>query len=258
MDAGIKGKTAVLSGAANMSGLGHAFSKGLAREGANIVIADIADGSEAVAALEALGVKALYVRCDVSRKAEVDALARTVEERFGGCDILVHCASPFPSHDLDEMEFEEWRLVLSVNLDGMFLLARAFLPGMKQRGWGRIIPISSTTYQAGIGGRTHYVSSKAGLIGFTRSLAREVGNHGVTVNVLSPGLVRTDGAAESHVEDAVFAGQDPYAIIREQQCIQQSLVPDNLVGPLVFLASQQSAFVTGQAVLVDAGWQHVG
>jgi NAD(P)-dependent dehydrogenase (short-subunit alcohol dehydrogenase family) len=258
MFSGLKGKTAVLSGAARTSGLGHAFSKGLAKEGANIVIADLVNGAEAVAAIEALGGNALYVPCDVSDQAQVEAMAGTVEERFGGCDILVHCASPFPSHNLDEMEFEEWRLVLSVNLDGMFLLARAFLPGMKKRGWGRIIPISSTTYQAGIGGRTHYVSSKAGLIGFTRSLAREVGNFGVTVNVIAPGLVKTEGAAASHVEDAVFEGQDPYAIIRDQQCIQQTLVPDNLVGPLVFLASDQAAFVTGQTLLVDAGWQHVG
>jgi NAD(P)-dependent dehydrogenase (short-subunit alcohol dehydrogenase family) len=251
-------RTAVLSGAAKLSGLGHAFSKGLAREGINIVIADIEDGSASVAEIRSLGVEALYVPCDVSNPEQVAALGAKVEQQFGGCDILVHCASPFPSHNLDEMEFDEWRLVLSVNLDGMFLLARTFLPGMKRRGWGRIIPISSTTYQAGIGGRTHYVSSKAGLIGFTRSLAREVGDFGVTVNVLAPGLVKTQGATESHVEDAVFAGEDPYAIIRDQQCIRQTLVPDNLVGPLIFLASDQSSYVTGQTLLVDAGWQHVG
>lgn len=258
METGIAGRTAVLSGASKMSGLGHAFSKGLAREGANIVIADIENGSEAVAAIEALGVRAMYVRCDVASKTDVEALRVAVEERFGGCDILVHCASPFPSHNLDEMEFDEWKLVTSVNLDGLYLLSRAFLSGMKTRGWGRIIPISSTTYHAGIGGRTHYVASKAGMIGFARSLAREVGDFGVTVNALAPGLVRTQGAAESHVEDAVFAGDDPYAIIRDQQCIRQSLVPDNLVGPLVFLASDQSSYVTGQALLVDGGWQHVG
>lgn len=258
METGIAGRTAVLSGASKLSGLGHAFSKGLAREGANIVIADIEDGAEAVAAIEALGGTAMYVRCDVASKADVEALRVAVEKRFGGCDILVHCASPFPSHNLDEMEFDEWKLVTSVNLDGLYLLSRAFLSRMKTRGWGRIIPISSTTYHAGIGGRTHYVASKAGMIGFARSLAREVGDFGVTVNALAPGLVRTQGAAESHVEDAVFAGDDPYAIIRDQQCIRQSLVPDNLVGPLLFLASDQSSYVTGQALLVDAGWQHVG
>ncbi len=258
MTNGIEGRTAVLSGAAKLSGLGHAFSKGLAAAGANIVIADLIDGSEAVERLSALGHRARFINCDVSKPADVDQLAKAVDNEFGGCDILVHCASPFPSHNLDEMDFDEWRSVLSVNLDGMYLLARAFLPGMKARRWGRIIPISSTTYQAGIGGRTHYVSSKAGLIGFTRSLAREVGDFGVTVNALAPGLVRTDGASGSHVEDAVFAGQDPYTIIREQQCIRRTLVPDNLVGPLVFLASDQSAYVTGQTLLVDAGWQHVG
>jgi NAD(P)-dependent dehydrogenase (short-subunit alcohol dehydrogenase family) len=255
---GIRGRTAVLSGASKLSGLGHAFSKGLAQEGANIVIADIEDGSEAAAILRNLGVKATFIKTDVADKAAVTALGEQVEKDFGGCDILVHCASPFPSHNLDEMDYDEWRLVVSVNLDGMFLLARAFVPGMKAKGWGRIIPISSTNYHAGMGGRTHYVSSKAGLIGFTRGLAREVGDFGITVNTLAPGLIRTIGAAESHVEDAVFAGRDPYAIIREEQCIRQTLVPDNLVGPLLFLASNQSAFVTGQQLLVDGGWKHVG
>lgn len=258
METGVSGRTAVLSGAAKPSGLGYAFSEGLAREGVNIVIADIEDGSESAAALRRLGVKAQFVRCNVADEADVSALAAEVGREFGGCDILIHCASPFPTHHLDDMEFAEWKLVTSVNLDGMFLLAHAFLPGMKERGWGRIIPISSTTYHAGLGGRTHYVAAKAGLIGLTRSLAREVGDYGVTVNALAPGLVRTQGAADSHVADPVYSGEDPYSIIREQQCIRQSLLPANLVGPLLFLASDQSAYVTGQTLLVDAGWQHVG
>jgi 3-oxoacyl-[acyl-carrier protein] reductase/(S)-1-phenylethanol dehydrogenase len=217
------------------------------------VIADIRDGTEAVRAVQSIAnIEALAVQCDVSQEKDVNELKKITEEKVGGCDILVHCASPLGAYPFEMLESQEWRSVLSVNLDGLFFLTRAFLGGMKRKRWGRIIPISSTTYHAGLGGRVHYVTSKAGILGFTRSLAREVGDFGITVNAIAPGLVRTEGALET--PDATTA---MYAIIRDQQCIRQTLVPDNLVGPLLFLASDASAFVTGQTLLVDAGWQHV-
>ena len=258
MDTGLRGKTAVLSGAARTSGLGHAFSIGLAREGVNIVIADKGDASDAVANIQAIGTRAVAIKCDVSQADDVAQLDRLVTDDFGGCDILIHCASPLTGKSFDDLEFDEWREMLAVNLDGLYLLTRAFLPGMKRRRWGRIIPVSSATYQAGLQKRAHYVTAKAGVLGFTRSLAREVGDFGVTVNALSPGLIRTDGAVQGSTENKTFGDNDPFRIIREQQCIRQTLVPENLVGPLVFLASEQSAFVTGQVLLADAGWQHVG
>ena len=150
--------------------------------------------------------------------------------------------------------------VLSVNLDGLYLLAHAFLPNMKEREWGRIIPVSSAMFHAGLGGRSHYSTSKAGMIGFVRALAREVGDFGITVNALAPGLVRTDAGAQAVEEsrsEERFSDVDPYALIKQQQCIRKTLVPENLVGPLLFLASDQSEFVTGQTLLVDGGWQHV-
>lgn len=255
MATGIKGKTAVFSGASDIEGIGFALASGLAQEGASIVIADIADGSNAAAELEKRGTQAAYVRCDVSQKEDVDALRRTVEQRFGGCDILVHCASPFPSSKVDDMDLAEWQLVTNVNLDGLFLLTNAFLPGMKDRRWGRVIPIGSGCFNAGIAGRSHYVAAKAGVIGFARSLAREVGEFGITANVLVPGLVRTAAVHRAIASAAVPRG-DSFAVNREQQCIKQTLVPENLVGPLVFLASDEAAFVTGQQLLVDGGWQH--
>lgn len=258
MTGALQGRTALLSGAARMSGLGHAFSKGLASAGANIVIADVIDGSDAAARIEELGGRAISVVCDVSRQQDVHQLKEVVDREFGGCDIIVHCASPFPFHQFDEIDFNEWRHVLSIILDGMYLLATAFLPGMKQRGWGRIIPISSTAYLAGLGGWSHYVTSKAGLIGFTRSLAREVGNFGVTVNTIAPGLVRTEGTAASLLDNPALAGVDIYALQRERQSISHTLEPEDLVGPLLFLASDASAYVTGQMLIVDAGEQYAG
>jgi NAD(P)-dependent dehydrogenase (short-subunit alcohol dehydrogenase family) len=254
----LAGKTAVVTGAARLGGLGHAFSRGLALEGANIVIADVLDATESARVIaDKSGQKTLAVNCNMKSREDIFKLRDTTEQNFGGCDILVHCAGAFyPSHTLEQIVPEEWSDVIAVNLDALYHLGQAFLPAMKKRGWGRIIGISSTTYHAGYGERAHYVASKAGLIGFVRSLAREVGDFGITVNALAPGLTRTDGAvASNQVEVADPSG--PWETIRNQQCIRKTLVPDDLVGPLVFLASDDSAYVTGQTLLVDAGWQHV-
>jgi NAD(P)-dependent dehydrogenase (short-subunit alcohol dehydrogenase family) len=254
----LAGKTAVVTGAARLGGLGHAFSRGLALAGANVVIADVLDATDSARAVaEQSGQKTLAVRCNMKIRDEIFNLGRVTQEQFGGCDILVHCAGAFyPSHTLEQIVPEEWDDVIAVNLNALYHLGQVFIPGMKQRGWGRYIGISSTTYHAGYGERAHYVASKAGLIGFVRSLAREVGDFGITVNALAPGLTRTDGAvASNQVEVADPSG--PWEMIRQQQCIRKTLVPDNLVGPLVFLASDESAYVTGQTLLVDAGWQHV-
>jgi NAD(P)-dependent dehydrogenase (short-subunit alcohol dehydrogenase family) len=254
---GIAGRTAVLSGAGKTTGLGHAFAKGLASAGADVVIADVVDGGETAAAVRKLGRRATFVECDVSSPNDVERLAARVDGEFGGCDILVHCASPFRYGDVDELSFDDWRTVLAVNLDGMYLLTRAFLPGMKRHRWGRIIPISSASYHAGVGGRANYLAAKAGLIGFARSVAHEVGDFGITVNAIAPGLVRTERGVEAPLTQAAFVGRDKYDVLREQQSISETLEPEHLVGPLVFLASDDSALVTGQTLLVDAGWQHV-
>ena len=254
----LDGKTAVVTGAARLGGLGHAFSKGLAKAGADVLIADVLDATESASVVaEVSGQRALGVHCDLTSEGDIRELGVITEREFGGCDILVHCAGAFyPSHTLEEIVPSEWRDVIAVNLDALYYLGQVFIPGMKSRGWGRFIGISSTTYHAGYGERTHYVATKAGLIGFCRSLAREVGDFGITVNALAPGLTRTDGAVESNEVD-VTETESPWETIRKQQCIRKTLVPDNLVGPLVFLASDDSAYVTGQTLLVDAGWQHV-
>ena len=256
---GIAGRTAVLTGAAKLTGIGFAFAKGLAQAGATIVIADILDGAEAVGALIALGARASHVTCDVTDETAIDDLRLRVERDHDGCDILVHAATVFHLAPLEQLTLADWRRVVAVNLDAMYLLAHAFVPGMKARGWGRIVPVSSNTYYAGSGNRAHYVSSKAGLIGFARALGREVGNHGITVNTIVPGLVRTVRDQDPNApRDKRFEGRDVYEIVRDQQSIGITLLPEHLVGPLLFLASDESAFMTGQALLVDGGWYYVG
>jgi NAD(P)-dependent dehydrogenase (short-subunit alcohol dehydrogenase family) len=168
------GKRAVVTGGAN--GIGQAFCRRLAAQGAQVAVADIADGAETVGAIKKNGGSAIAVRCDQTSEAEVGKLHETVQREFGGCDILVHCAGIYPTASIEEITFSQWRKVLSVNLDSVFLLVKAFLPGMKERGWGRIISVSSTTFHSGIGFNTHYTASKGGLIRFARSLASEVGD----------------------------------------------------------------------------------
>ena len=173
-----------------------------------------------------------------------------VVDRFGGCDILVHNAGIYPATLFEDMSFDEWRRVLSVNLDSVFHLVKAVLPRMKAQNWGRIVAISSTTFHSGIAYNSHYSASKAGLIGFCRALASEMGQFGFTVNTIAPGLVKTATTAAGP-QSAWF---DQLA---QQQAIKRTELPEDLVGPLAFLVSDDAAFMTGQTLLVDGGWRFV-
>jgi (S)-1-phenylethanol dehydrogenase len=228
-------KRAVVTGGAN--GIGQAFSKRLAAQGAKVVVADIADGAETVGAIKKSGGSAVAVRCDQTSEADVNKLRDTVERELGGCDILVHCAGIYPTAAID-------------NLDSVFLLVKAFLPGMKERGWGRIISVSSTTFHSGIGFNTHYTASKGGLIGFARSLASEVGDFGITVNTIAPGLTRTDTTINGKPGEFGW-----FEMIRGQQAIKRTETPEDLTGTLAFLTSDDAAFITGQTIVVDGGWR---
>jgi len=244
----LAGRTAVVTGGAN--GIGQAFCRRLAAEGAAVMIADIADGNATVDLIAEAGGKAAAVRCDQTSAGDVQRMAAAAEEAFGGVDILVHNAGIYPPQLFEEMAFEDWRRVLSVNLDSVFHLVKAVLPGMKAKGWGRIVTMSSTTFHSGIAYNSHYSASKGGLIGFSRALASELGQYGITVNTIAPGLVRTATTA-SGPQAAWFD------MLAQQQAIKRTELPDDLVGPLAFLVSDDAAFVTGQTLLVDGGWRFV-
>ncbi len=244
---GHAGKVAVITGGAR--GLGQAYAKRLAEEGVDVCVADPGDGAETEALVRAAGRKALAVACDVSRPEDVVRLAAEVNREFGRCDILVNNAGVFPNQPFEAMSFEDWRRVLAINLDAMFLTAQSFVPGMKASGWGRIVNMASNTFATPVTGFVHYVASKGGVIGFTRALASELGPHGVTVNAIAPSLTRTPGTLGPGGQPA-----DRFAMVRNLQAIKRSEEPDDLVGALAFLTSDDAAFVTGQTLYVDGGW----
>jgi NAD(P)-dependent dehydrogenase (short-subunit alcohol dehydrogenase family) len=242
-----EGRVAVVTGGA--AGIGQAYTVRLAQDGAKLVIGDIADAGETIALVEGVGGEAVGVRCDVSSAEDVHAMAEAAFDAFGKVDILVHNAGIYPISMFADMTFEEWRRVLSVNLDSMFHVCHEFLPGMRERGWGRVLCIASTTFHAGSPGMSHYVASKGGLIGLLRSLAAEVGADGVTVNAIAPSLVRSKGTTEGpHEELGLFK------MLAEAQAIKRTQLPEDLVGAISFLASDDAAFITGQTLVVDGGW----
>jgi NAD(P)-dependent dehydrogenase (short-subunit alcohol dehydrogenase family) len=244
---GLKGKVALVTGAAQ--GIGQAFTARLAADGADVVI--VAHKRPPTVTLELVdeaGVRSLVHHADVSSAADVAGLASAVEAEFGRVDILVNNAGVYPMQPFLGMTYEEWREIFAVNTDSIFHLCQAFVPGMVERGWGRVVNVSSTSFMEGMASYTHYNAAKAAVVGFTRSLAIEVGPHDVTVNALAPGLVRTPTTDSGPQADGMFEG------FLDEQCIKRTERPADLAGALSWLASEDAAFVTGQTVVVDGGW----
>jgi len=251
MASNLNGKIALVTGAAG--GLGQAFAQRLARDGAHVVLVDIKPCDETVRMVEEVGREAMAVVCDITSEESVGYLAVEVDALFGRCDILVNNAGIYPIQPFDEVTFADWRRVMALNLDAVFLVTKAFAPGMKRRGWGRIINVSSSTLNTVASGYTHYIASKGGVVGFTRALATEMGGHGVTVNAISPSLTRTPGT-EGRAPRAGRASMDEeFEQIARLQPIRRVQMPGDLTGVVSFLASDDSAFMTGQTLYVDGG-----
>ena len=244
------GRIAVISGAA--SGIGQASAVRLAEEGARIVVADRENAKQTLDLITAAGGIATAIVCDVSDPASVAALKNAVEANIGLCDILVNNAGIYPTQRFDEITFEDWRRVLSVNLDSMFLMTKAFAGGMRQRGWGRVINIASDTVSLLVPEFVHYITSKAGVIGFTRSIATEFGAQGVTANAIAPGLTRPPGSL-SRKQAGGMSNDDLFALLANMQSIKRSEEVSDLVGAVSFLASDDAAFITGQTLYVNGG-----
>ena len=236
-------------------GIGKAYCQALAGEGAKIVVADLnAEASEAlVRELGEDGKDAMSVTVDVSNPDEAERMVSETLARFGRVDGLVNNAAIYQRPGLfrgpfDQIPVDDWDRVMAVNLRGIFLCCRAVISHMKERGSGKIINISSSTVAQGTPNFAHYVTSKAGVIGFTRSVAREMGEYGINVNAIAPGY--TLSMDDEDVDDTVRA-TDQRSI--NNRALSRSEKPEDLVGTVVFLCSSDSDFITGQTLAVDGG-----
>jgi 3-oxoacyl-[acyl-carrier protein] reductase len=247
----LKDRVVIVTGGGH--GIGKAYCRAMAREGARIVVAEIDGkaGDTVAASLRAEGGDAIAVVTDVADEASTRALAKVTLERHGRIDVLLNNASvfatiPISRVPIEDISVDEWDRVMTVNVRGVFLGCRAVLPAMRAQRYGRIINISSGTVFNGSPTRIHYVASKAAVVGFTRTLAREVGTHGITVNAIAPGSTLSEEDASPEIVKMRQGAIQGRALPRLQ-------VPDDLIGAVLFFASDESAFVTGQTLVVDGG-----
>ena len=245
----LKGKVAIITGGAR--GLGKAYALRLAEEGAAIVVADVLDAGPVQEEIEKKGGRALALRTDVSDEAGTKEMAYKTTERFGRIDVLINNAAVFANLGKKlfmEISADEWDKVICINLKGVFLCCKAVYPQMKKQGKGKIINISSSTFFSGVPYYIHYVTSKGGIVGFTRALAREVGGDGISVNAVAPGLT----VSEALRGDPKYP-EDHFRRVASARCFKRNELPEDLAGTIVFLASDDSDFITGQTIVVDGG-----
>lgn len=245
----LTGKVAIVTGAAQ--GIGAAYARALSDEGAKVSLLDLADASGVASAITAAGGGAMATVADVSDAYAVAAAVERTVEAFGGVDILVNNAALFATLTLkpfNDISSAEWDRVMAVNVRGAFECARAVVPHMRAHRYGKIVNIASATVFKGTPMMAHYVASKGALIAFTRALAREVGDDGIRVNCLAPGLVMSEGVRAN----AEYGGALVTANIASR-ALKREALPADLTGAVVFLVSPSSDFITGQTLVVDGG-----
>ncbi|HEY5898105.1 MAG TPA: glucose 1-dehydrogenase [Burkholderiales bacterium] len=241
----LEGKIAIVTGGG--IGLGRAYCKALAAEGARVVVADIDEPAAAAVAKE---VEGIAVRVDVTSPEDTRTMAERAVQAYGAIDILVNNAgmySALKKKPFLEIALAEWDRVMAVNVTGVFLCCRAVHAQMKMQKKGKIINISSGTVLGGTPMFLHYVTSKAGVVGLTRALAREVGADNINVNAIMPGLTIADEKQKQMLSEEYLAPR------RQARAFKRDQYPEDLVGTVVFLASSASDFITGQTINVDGG-----
>jgi len=243
-------KVAVITGAAR--GLGQEYARHFARRGASVVACDLRDCEDTLAIIRDEGAEGLSLETDVTDPASAGAMAAAAVDAFGGIDILVNNAALYGSltfAPFDQLDEAEWDAAMNVNVKGIWQCCKAVLPSMKTRDNGSIINISSLAATYGMPNGLHYTASKAAVIGLTRGLAREVGRFGIRVNTVAPNVVNTEATGE------VFGDKREkiVEVTLSQQAIRKPLETEDIVGAVLFLASDLSKLTTGQTIMVDGG-----
>jgi pyridoxal 4-dehydrogenase len=238
-----EGRVALVTGAAR--GIGKAIAVRLGEEGATVIAVDI-NGEAAAATGREIGGRSISVQCDIGDPKSVSTLFTAVAAQASKLDVLVNAAAIVPFVKWDELTFEEWRRVMRVNLDGLYLMCRAGSELMRRNGYGRIVNISSNSIFAGTPNMAHYVASKGGVLAFTRALASELGPYRITANSICPGLTDTEGVQQTPHKEA-------FGFVDMLQAIKGRGLPSDIVPAVAFLASEEAHWITGQALAVDAG-----
>jgi len=246
----LKDKVAIITGAGQ--GIGQVYAHKFAEAGAKVVVAEYNEGTgiEVADTIRSNGYEACFLKTDVSEEKSTQSMAQSTIDRYGRIDILVNNAAVFATlgfKPFDEIPLEEWERVMAVNLRGLWQCCKAVVPFMKAQKKGKIINTSSSAWDIGRPLYLHYVTSKAGIVGFTRGLAREVGDWNINVNCVSYAGVLTEIERES------FSPEVQQWVIN-QQCLKRPPVPEELVGTVLFLASEDSDFLTGQTIHPNGGF----
>ncbi len=246
----LKDKVAIITGAAR--GIGAAFAIGFGKEGAKVVIGDIRDGQKIVDAIETAGGQALYLKTDVTKQDQCNALAQAAVNRFGAIDILINNAGTLVTiKPFMEVTTEEWMQIMETNTLGPFHCTKAVFPYMKEKG-GRIINVSSGTVFEGVPGLPHYLASKGAVMAFTRGMARELGDFNINVNSIAPGFTHSEGGDEFD-RNKRFPSVPLDEVQMPMRCIKRPTYPEDLVGTALYLAGDDSKLITGQLILHDGG-----
>lgn len=245
----LAGRSIIVTGAAQ--GIGAIYAKALAQEGARVAICDIASPEDTADDIRAAGGDVIATACDITDPEAVARFVAQVDAAFGGIQVLINNAALFGNLALKPLEAitsDEWDRVMSVNVRGTFECVKAVMPVMRRQGYGKIVNIASGTVFKGAPMMLHYVSSKGAIVAMTRSIAREAGDAGIRCNCLAPGLTMSPNVAAN----SDWAGRISEANIASR-CLKREAVPEDLTGSLIFLASGDSDFMTGQTIVVDGG-----